>query len=97
MIVHSVAFSLGSHVTDDVRANLLTELAAFPKLYPQMRHWRLGRNISQRDQTYEYAFVVEFDGLEALNQYLESESHELFVQRRWQPLVSRRAICTFEA
>ncbi len=97
MIVHSVAFTLGSHVSDEVRENLLTELAAFPSLYPQMRHWRLGRNISERDQTFEYAFVVEFDGLEGLNQYLTSESHELFVLSRWQPLVSRRSICSFEA
>ncbi len=97
MIVHSVAFTLASHVSDEVRANLLTELAAFPSLYPQMRHWRLGRNISERDQTYEYAFVVEFDGPEGLNAYLTSEAHELFVVTRWGPLVSRRMICSFEA
>lgn len=36
-------------------------------------------------------------GLEGLDQCLSSESHELFVLRRRQPLVSRRSICSFEA
>lgn len=96
MIRHLLTFNFRPEVTEDARRDLLAELATFPSLYPTMRNWSLGRNISKRDDTYEWAFVVDFDSEDELIAYLDSDSHERFVAERWRPLVTDRAIVSFE-
>lgn len=96
MIRHVLTFNFHEHVDDDTRTQLLDELATFPERYPTMRNWTMGRNISKRDDTYQWAFVVDFDTEDDLVDYLNSDSHETFVRQRWQPLIKSRAITSFE-
>lgn len=96
MIRHLLAFNFRAGVGDDERTALLDELRTFPQRYPTMRTWTLGRNISRRDGTYEWAFVVDFDSEDDLIAYLDSESHERFVAERWRPLVEDRVIVSFD-
>ena len=96
MIRHIVLFRFKPEA-DAVRCDrLLREYATFPTLYPAMRNFTLGRNISERDQAYAYAFTVEFDDVVALNAYLNSAGHEEHVRERFKPLIASRAIATFE-
>ena len=62
-----------------------------------MKNWQDGRNISKRDQTFEYAFVVEFESESELLAYLNSQEHERFVRERFRPHIEARAIVRFEA
>ena len=72
------------------------ELSEFPKRWPAMQRWTLGRNISQRDSTFPYAFVVEFESEKELRDYLNSEAHEAYVRERWRPVIEQRAIVSYE-
>lgn len=96
MIRHLLTFNFRPEATRAQRQELLDELGTFPSIYPSMRNWTLGRNISRRDDTYEWAFVVDFDSEDDLVAYLDSETHERFVAERWKPLVTDRAIVSFD-
>lgn len=95
MINHTVFFAFRSGVTDEQKRTLLAEYPTFPKQFPTMRNFTLGSNISQRDQTFEYAFNVQFDTEEDLKAYLNSDAHEEHVTQRFKPLISQRAIVSY--
>ena len=61
-----------------------------------MRNFTIGRNISERDGTFEYAFSVEFGNETELKNYLNSPEHEEHVVERFRPLISARAIVSYE-
>jgi 2,3-dihydroxy-p-cumate/2,3-dihydroxybenzoate 3,4-dioxygenase len=96
MIRHIVAFSFKEATSPVEREQLLAELRALPSAYPSMRRFAIGTNISRRDATFSHAFSVEFNSIEELNDYLESERHEKFVAERFRPIVEQRAIVSFE-
>ncbi len=97
MIRHVLAFRFRPEVPEPERAGLLAELEALPTRFPAMVRFALGANISRRDDTFSYAFSVEFQSEEELVAYLDSEEHERFVIERFRPLVESRAIVSFEA
>ena len=93
---HIVAFSFRPDAPERLKTALLAEYHTFPSHYPAMRNFQMGRNISERDDTFEYGFTVEFETVEELKAYLNSASHEEHVTERFKPLISRRAIVSFE-
>lgn len=95
MIRHIVTFTFSPDAPEADCAAVRDELETFPDRFPAMRGWSLGRNISGRDDTFEWAFVVDFADEDALLAYLGSEAHETFVAERWKPVVARRAITTY--
>jgi len=96
MIKHCVSFSFKDGVTSTERESILRELNEFPMHFSAMRNWSLGPNISRRDQTFSHTFFVEFDTEQELLHYLASPRHEEFVDKRFRPNVSRRAIVTLK-
>ncbi len=96
MIKHMVFFSFKPDVDQAGRDTLLREYTTFPKLHPKMRGFTLGRNISERDQAFEYAFTVEFESESDLKAYLNSREHEEHVVHRFRPLIATRAIVSYE-
>lgn len=96
MIRHSVLFSFKPTAPKEAVEALLREYVTFPTIHTKMRNFTLGRNISQRDQTFEYAFNVDFDNETDLKDYLNSREHEEHVVERFRPLISARAIVSYE-
>lgn len=96
MIRHMVFFSFKPDADPAKREALLREYAAFPSVHPAMRNFTLGRNISERDRTFEYAFTVEFESEADLKAYLNSREHEEHVALRFRPLIAARAIVSYE-
>ena len=96
MIRHVVAFRFRDEVDAGARQAMVDELNSFPSQFPAMQRWALGENISQRDDTFTHAFIVEFDTEDELLAYLNSERHERFVQERFRPQIAGRAIVSFE-
>ncbi|NYT44308.1 Dabb family protein [Alcaligenaceae bacterium] len=95
MIKHTLFFRFKPEATEAERKALLAEYQGFPKVFPWMRNFSIGRNISERDSSFEYAFSIEFDNREDLDRYLLSEEHERHVVERFRPLVAARAIVSF--
>lgn len=96
MIRHTVFFRFKPEVPAEARQKLLKEYTTFPAQFPAMRNFTLGENRSERDDTFEYAFSVEFDSEDELKQYLNSREHEEHVVERFRPLIAQRAIVSYE-
>ena len=96
MIKHVVMWSFADHATPDERRTAMAELNAFADVYPQVRGWSFGENVSERDHTYQYAFVAEFDTRDDLTTYMEDPGHREFVQLRWRHLIARQAIVSLD-
>lgn len=96
-VKHVCAFRFRDDVSATDRQQMLDDLADFPREFPSMKNWTLNRNISKRDDRFSHAFVVEFDSIDLLVSYLNSESHERFVKERFRPIISERGIVTLEA
>jgi hypothetical protein len=96
MIKHMVLFRFRPEVEADRRDALLREYVTFPQIHAKMRNLTLGKNISRRDSTFEYAFTVEFDSEADLRDYLDSPEHEEHVVQRFRPLIESRAIVSYE-
>jgi len=96
MIKHMVLFRFRPEVEAAKRDTLLREYVGFPQAHAKMRNFTLGRNISRRDSTFEYAFTVEFESEADLREYLDSPEHEEHVIKRFRPLIEARAIVSYE-
>ncbi|MCO5090934.1 Dabb family protein [Bosea sp. (in: a-proteobacteria)] len=96
MIRHSVLFSFKPTADKAACDALLREYVTFPQVHKNMRNFTLGKNISERDQTFQYAFSVDFDNEQDLKDYLNSREHEEHVVERFRPLISGRAIVSYE-
>ena len=90
-----VVYTFKSTATEQQKAALIDEMDRFPKLFPAMRNWTSGINISWRDRTFTHAFNVEFATESELDAYLRSEHHERFVKEKFFPLVERRAVISY--
>ncbi|HYG45403.1 MAG TPA: Dabb family protein [Bordetella sp.] len=95
-IKHVCAFRFRDDVEDSIREDMLNELMSFPKKFPGMKNWLQSRNVSQRDDRFSHAFIVEFDTEHELLAYLNSSSHETFVKERFRPIIQERAIITLQ-
>jgi 2,3-dihydroxy-p-cumate/2,3-dihydroxybenzoate 3,4-dioxygenase len=95
MIRHTVIFRFKEEISQAARETLLAEYESFPKLFPKMKNFGAGKNISNRDDTFEYGFSVEFDSEEDLLEYLSSTYHEEHVTQRFRPLIADRAIFSY--
>ena len=96
MIRHTLSFRFKDDVAEDVREAVLAELGTFPDVYPDMRNWSMGQNMSTRDTTFTHSMSVEFDTNDGLLGYLQSDSHESFVREKWRPVIAQQAIVAYE-
>jgi 2,3-dihydroxy-p-cumate/2,3-dihydroxybenzoate 3,4-dioxygenase len=96
MIEHLVAFRFRDDSDAAARAELLDALRQLPQHFPAMIDFRLGNNVSNRDDRFSHAFTVRFASVELLDAYLTSARHEAFVVDMFRPIVAERAIVSFE-
>ena len=96
MIRHMLLFSVAAHVDKAMEEYLLEGLRELPSLFPQIRDFALGVNMSRRDDAYTYGMTMIFADVTAMESYLTSDIHETFVATRFTPVIERRAIVSFE-
>lgn len=97
MIRHTLSFRFADEVDVQLRDETLAALREFPGLYPSMRGFVLGENISNRDSRFSHTMTVDFDTEDDLLAYLGSDSHEAFVRERWRPVIDQQAITSIHA
>ena len=96
MIRHMVLFRFAPQASSEQQSLVLAGLAGLPSLFPTMKRFGLGENISQRDQTFSHVMTIEFETRRELEDYLNSHDHEHFVATTFKPNIERRAIATYE-
>jgi len=92
-----VLFRFKPAATEAARTAVVDGLARLPSLFPAMRRFGLGENISQRDQSFSHVMTIEFATRRELEDYLNSDAHEDFVTAWFKPNVEQRAIASYEA
>ncbi len=96
MIRHMVLFRFRADATSQDRQSVLADMGRLSSLFPAMRRFGLGENVSQRDQTFSHVMTMEFDDREQLESYLGSSVHEDFVANHFRPNIEQRAIASYE-
>lgn len=96
MIRHMVLFRFKVDVDLGNRRTVLDSLAQLPSLFPFMKRFGLGENISQRDRTFTHVMTIEFDSQEMLEGYLASAVHERFVSDIFKPAIEDRVIASYD-
>lgn len=97
MIRHMVLFRFRADATSQDRASVLAGLARLSSLFPAMRSFGLGENVSRRDQTFSHVMTMEFDDQVQLESYLGSSIHDDFVVDHFKPNIEQRAIASYES
>ena len=96
MIKHLVCFKFKPEASaEDVDATLAA-LNALPAQIPWVRNWSLGRNLSARDKTYDYALSCEFADTAELERYLSHPAHEKVAREQLARFWASRAIVDYE-
>ncbi|HVU93123.1 MAG TPA: VOC family protein [Jatrophihabitans sp.] len=96
MIRHTLSFRFKDEVDAATRDDVLAQLHTFPDIYPVMRNWSLGENISTRDRTFTHTMAIDFESQADLQSYLTSDTHETFVRSVWRPVIAQQAITAYE-
>ena len=96
MVKHMVVFLFKHDTPVQVQAELLKSMAELPLHFPAMKRFGLGENISERDQKYSHAMTMEFDTVDELKAYLNSEYHEGSTATQFKPVIQERAIVSYE-
>jgi hypothetical protein len=96
VIKHIVCFKFKPEASPAQVEGCLQALNALPAQIPFIRNWSVGKNISPRDTTYEYALHCDFADRAELEQYLAHPAHERVVREWLVPLWASRAIVDYE-
>lgn len=87
MIVHVVAFKFKTGVSwQDPRAAAAERVThEHPRHIPEISHWTVGRNISERPVAYDFAVIGHFTDRARLDRYLVHPDHQRGV-RAWREI-----------
>ena len=95
MIKHVVAFQLEG-MSETQEAAMLEAFRALEAQIPELKSVSMGRNVSDRDQTYTHCLVTEMDDMAAVGRYLVHPAHQSAVTEHLQPFMKARAVIDYE-
>ncbi len=96
-IVYVQAVRYKPSVTEDQAGEMLRDLKRTLRRIPQVRSIRIGRVARSSGPAYEYAVIMEFDSLEDLKAYGESEIHRRWVKDHAAGLIDDHLMLTVDA
>lgn len=94
MITHVVAFKLKPMAEAQEQA-LLDAFNGLMGVVPELEAFHMGRNVSDRDQTYTHALVGRMADMEAVGRYLRHPAHVAVVKDHLEPVMLERHILDF--
>lgn len=94
MIKHVVCFTL-DEMPEEQEAALLAAFNGLLGVIPEIKAFTMGRNVSDRDQTYTHALVSEFEDMDAVRRYLVHPAHEAAIANHLKPVMRGRAIVDY--
>jgi hypothetical protein len=94
MIKHVVAFRL-KEVSAEQEAAMLAAFRALEGQIPELRSFTIGRNVSDRDQSYTHCLVAEMDDMDAVGRYLVHPAHKAAVDDHLAPIMEHRIVVDY--
>ena len=96
MIRHVVMFSFADGTTDEQKEAVRAALHRLPDLIPEIRAYRFGDDLGQRDDNFDFAVTADFDDLDSFVVYRDNPDHQKAIAEFIAPIVKRRAAVQFE-
>lgn len=96
MIRHVVMFTLKDEATEAQIAAATEGLAALPGLIPEIKSFRIGRDIGVNPGNYALAITADFDNVEGYLTYRDHPEHQKVIRERGSLVVAQRAAVQFE-
>jgi hypothetical protein len=94
MIKHVVAFRL-KEVSAEQEDAMLAAFRALEGQIPELHAFTIGRNVSDRDQTYTHCLVAEMDDMDAVGRYLVHPAHKAAVDDHLAPIMEHRIVVDY--
>ncbi len=94
MIKHVVAFRL-KDVSAEQEDAMLQAFRALEGQIPELRSFTIGRNVSDRDQTYTHCLVADMDDMDAVGRYLVHPAHKAAVDDHLAPIMEHRIVVDY--
>ena len=79
MLTHVVLFKFKPETTAEQAAHLENGLKGLPALIPEIREFRVGRDVVRSERSYDLGLVSGFDDLAALQRYQVHPDHQQVV------------------
>jgi hypothetical protein len=95
VIKHVVAFKL-KPMTDAQEAALFSAFNGLKDQIPELHSYTIGRNISDRDQTYTHCLVAVCDDMAAVGRYVAHPAHKAATETYLYPFMEERMIVDYE-
>ncbi|MNS12986.1 Stress responsive A/B Barrel Domain protein [compost metagenome] len=95
MIKHVVAFRLNEGVSAQQEDAMLQAFRALEGQIPELHSFTIGRNLSDRDQTYTHCLVAEMDDMDAVGRYLVHPAHKAAVDDHLAPIMEHRIVVDY--
>jgi hypothetical protein len=95
VIKHVVAFKL-KPMTPEQEAALYASFNALQGQIPELHSYTIGRNVSDRDQTYTHCLVAECDDMDAVGRYVAHPAHQHATETYLYPFMESRMIVDYE-
>lgn len=98
MFSHIILFKFTPDITHARAMQLLAELGALTRVIPQIKSYRFGHNDADNphNQTWPYAFVMDFLSKEDRYIYQQHPAHLDFIETRLNPIIADALVFDME-
>jgi hypothetical protein len=96
MIRHVVVFTFRDGTADAQIAEMMADLATLPSIVPEVRSFRLGRDIGVNSGNFQLAVTADFDDVAGYLAYRDNTEHQRMIREKGAKIVEQRAAVQFE-
>ena len=96
MIRHVVMFTFKDEATEAQIADAIGGLSALPALIPEIKAFRLGRDVGVNHGNFNLAITADFDDVAGYLVYRDHPEHQKVIREKGSQVVAQRAAVQFE-
>ena len=97
VLTHVALFTWKAGTTDEQVAALSARLADLPRLIPEIREYRFGRDAGLAEGNVDFAVVARFDSVEGYRGYAAHPAHREVIERLIKPIRDQRVGIQFQS
>ncbi len=96
MIRHCVLLTWKPETTDEQVQDLIDALAGLPELIPELKSYKLGRDLALSDGNATLGITADFDDIGGWRAYTDHVTHQQIIVEKIRPIMASRTACQFE-
>ncbi len=93
---HVATFVFRDDATDEQIAAVTEGLLALPAQIPEIRAYRVGRDLGLSEGNHHYAVVADFEGVDGYLAYRDHPAHQAVLAERIRPILASRAAVQYD-